>query len=126
MTIVWRPTSGKASEKDPKQRKKAAVTEYTVSAPVHSRKGKKKAIEEDPIVSYDDMYDDDIDVTGFDNIPALNHSPPSIEYTMARVSTPPITTRAKTKTTIECLGPDPAQILYHKMIALRDEVLLMP
>lgn len=125
MIIDWRPTAGKASEKEPKQRKKAAAVEYTVSAPVRSRKEKKKAIEEDPIISYDDMYDDDFDTSGFDNIPELNHCiPPVIERTTVPTSASTITTRAKTKTTLDSLGPDPAQNLYQKMIALRDEVFI--
>lgn len=129
IVIDWRPTTtSKGTVKQPKQRKAAPT--YVVDAPPRSRKGKKKAVEEDPIECYDDMYADDLDDSHFDNIPELS-TPSALniqsKYMAARsmatniVQASSSVVMAKAPATLTSNGSDP-MVLYKQMIKLRDDV----
>ena len=106
---------------------------------MRSKKGKKKAIEEDPIDCYDDMYADDLDDSHFDGIPELN-SPAIAQNLSASTSMTRPLSESSTLATTSRTAPTPlpqitpivsvdsdddkVTVLYKKMIRLRDKVYI--
>ncbi|CAA7267981.1 unnamed protein product [Cyclocybe aegerita] len=108
--VDWHPKP----EKAPRQRKKAPGQFESISAPLRSRKGKQKAaLEDDPIEVFDDMYD-------------MGDSPARIESISAE---PPRSTVKSTSnvtkpssSTSTCLGFHSPEVLYNRMLELRNQI----
>lgn len=106
---------------------------------MRSKKGKRKAIEEDPIDFYDDMYADDLDDSHFDAIPELNVPSPAVvqnlsastsiarplSSTVATTSRTPPSPPPQTTTAVPVdSDEDKVTVLYKKMLILRDKVYI--
>ncbi len=107
---------------------------------MRSKKGKKKAIEEDPIDSYDDMYTDDLDDSHFVGIPELNAPSPAVAQNLSGTSIARPISESSTLATTSRTAPTPlpqitpivsvdsdddkVTVLYKKMLRMRDKVYI--
>jgi len=106
-----------------KLRKKATEQAESISAPVKSRKGKHKAIDDDPIEVFDDlddMYYDDPDVsslaTASSDTLASSLSAPSVIAASSSTSS--------SATLVDTTMEKTEEMLYKEMLVLRKEVRL--
>lgn len=116
--VDWHPKPERGS----KQRKKTATSGESISAPPRLKKGKQKAVEEDPIEFFDDLYD-------MDNTPETSF----VERGSSRIletrtaSALRMSTSISGNTTVNSDqsmedNGESAETLYKKMLVLRNEV----
>ena len=101
-----------------KLRKKATEQAESISAPVRSRKGKHKTIDDDPIEVFDDLHDmyDDPDVSYL--------ATASSDTLVSSLSAPCMTTVSSpsSATLVDTTMAKTEETLYKEMLTLRKEV----
>lgn len=116
--VDWHRKSDKGNNN--KLRKKATEQAESISAPVRSRKGKHKAVDDDPIEFFDDLYDmyDDPEVSVSATL--------SSDTLVSSLSAPCMTaaSSASSVTLVDTTMARTEETLYKDMLVLRREVRL--
>jgi hypothetical protein len=116
--VDWHRKSDKGN--NTKLRKKATEQAESISAPVRSRKGKHRVIDDDPIEVFDDLYD------MYDD-PEVSVSATLSSDTLVSSLSAPCMTSASSASSVTLVDTPMArteETLYREMLVLRREVRL--